>query len=96
MLPGAMACTVPPLKNSGDAPLLSAVGVAVMVTVAVDPDCSEIGPQLKLVLADPPLLQVPVLMLPEILVSGTWVTEGLKLPVITMLLAGSGPLFVIV
>ena len=67
-----------------------------MVTVAVDPDCNEIGPQLKLVLVEPPPVQVPVLMLPEILESGTPVTTALKLSVITMLLAGSGPLFVTV
>ena len=38
ILPGANAVIVPPLKDSGDAPVLLAVGVAVIVKVAVDPD----------------------------------------------------------
>jgi len=63
MFPGAIACTVPPLKFTGEFPLLLAVGVAVMVTVAVDPDCSEIGPQLMLVLEEVPAPHVPELML---------------------------------
>ena len=40
MFPGAIACTVPPLKSTGEFPLLFAAGVAVIVTVAVDPDCN--------------------------------------------------------
>ena len=61
MLPGPMACTVPPLKKMGEFPLLLGLGVAVMVTVAVDPDCKEIGPQLMLVLDELPFPQVPAL-----------------------------------
>ena len=97
ILPGAMACTVPPLKNTGDVPLLFAVGVAVMVSVAVDPDCSEIGPQLMLGLMEPLPLQVPApLRLPVTFESCTPVAERLISAVITMLLARSGPLFVTV
>jgi hypothetical protein len=84
------------LKNTGELPLLFAVGVAVIVTVAVDPDCSEIGPQLMPVLDDPPLPHVPEVMLAEMLVSGTPVTSVPRFAVITMLLARSGPLLVTV
>ena len=62
IFPGAIACTVPPLKFTGKFPVLLAVGVAVMVTVAVDPDCSEIGPQLMPVLEEFPAPHVPELM----------------------------------
>ena len=37
MFPGAIACTVPPLKVAW-LPLLFPVGVTLIVTVAVDPD----------------------------------------------------------
>jgi hypothetical protein len=91
-----MACTVPPLKGTAEfAPL--AVGVAVMVSVEVEPDCSEIGPQLILGFVDPLPLQVPApFRLPETFVSCTCVTERLKFAVITMPDARSGPLFVTV
>src|SRR5579864_8300913 len=87
MLPGAMAWIVPPLKNR-DVPLLFAVGVAVMVSVAVDPDCSEIGPQLMLGFVEPLPLQTPApFRLPVTFVSCTPVAERLMSAVITMLLA---------
>ena len=60
MLPGALICTVPPLKDSGEVPLGLALGTTTMTTVAVEPDCSEGRLQLtrKFALAPP---QVPVL-----------------------------------
>lgn len=96
ILPGATACTVPPLKDNGEAPLLFGVGVAVTLTVTVAPDCSDTGPQLMLALNDPPAPQVPVLMLALTLLRGIPVACGLKSARITMLLARSGPLFVTV
>jgi len=96
IFPCASACTVPPLKNTGELPLVLAVGVAVIVTVAVDPDCSEIGPQLMLLFAEPAAPQVPELMLALTLVMGTPVTCELRLAVITIPFARSGPLFVTV
>ena len=95
MFPGANAVTVPPLKDA-PLPLLLAVGVAVMVRVAVDPDCSEIGPQLILTFVVAPLPHVPELMLPLMFVSGMKVTPGLMSAVMVILLARSGPLLVIV
>ena len=62
MLPCAITCTVPPLKEMGELPLLFAAGVAVIVKVAVDPDCNEIGPQLMLELDEFPAPHVPELM----------------------------------
>src|SRR5437899_6816482 len=97
MLPGAMAWIVPPLKNTGDVPLLFAVGVAVIVSVAVDPDCKEIGPQLMLGFVEPLPLQVPApARLPVTFESCTPVAVRLKSAVTTILLARSGPLFVTV
>ena len=97
ILPGPMACTVPPLKDKAELALLLAVGVAVIVSVAVDPDCKEIGPQLMLGFEDPLPLHVPApLRLPETFDRGTCVTDVLKSAVITTLLARSGPLFVTV
>src|ERR1700758_1450276 len=69
MLSGEIACTVPPLKAVGFVELTEP-GVRVMVTVAVDPDCSETGPQLMLV-ADPPAPHVPELMVALTLLTGT-------------------------
>src|SRR5579884_1044182 len=96
MFPCPSACTVPPLKNTTPLALLPLldVGVAVIVTVAVDPACKETGPQVMLVFVDPPPPQVPELMLPLTFVSGTPVTWELRFADTTMLLAGSGPLFV--
>ena len=97
MLPGPIACTVPPLKNTGEVPLRFAVGVAVIVSVAVDPDCSEIGPQLMLGFVEPLPLHVPApFRVPETLLSCALVVDALKSAVTTMLLARSGPLFVTV
>src|SRR6516164_2442593 len=93
LLSAPIACTVPPLKKTGGSAVLLRVGVRVMVTVAVDPDCSVIGPQLMLVVV-PPAPQVPVLMLALTLLTGTPV--WLKLARIAILLARSGPLLVIV
>ena len=71
MLFGDSAIIVPPLNaKAWGVPVLGAVGVAVMVSVAVDPDCNEIGPQLIPMPVDP-APHVPVLMLPVMLVSGT-------------------------
>ena len=93
MLPGAMACTVPPLNDCGEDPLALIVGVAVIVTVAVEPEGSEIGPQLILVEVDPEP------HVPELIVADTAVKVippvncGDRLSVTTILLARSGPLF---
>ena len=83
---------MPPLKKTGGSAVLLRVGVRVIVTVAVDPDCNEIGPQLMLVLDEPPPPQVPVLMVALTLLTGTPVLA--KLARIATLLAKSGPLFV--
>jgi hypothetical protein len=93
-LPGPIACTDPPLNDDG-LPLLFAAGVAVMVTVAVEPACRGGRVQLTLVLVEPPP-QVPEVTLAVILLSGTPVTNGLTLSRTVMLLARSGPLFVTV
>lgn len=92
MFPGAKARIVPPL-NDTEFCALTDVGVAVIVKVAVDPACNEIGPQL-IPVPVLPAPQVPVLMLPVMLVSGTPV--AFMSARIVMLLARSGPLFVIV
>ena len=68
MLPGAIAEIVPPLNATEDEALTD-VGVAVIVSVAVDPACNEIGPQL-IPVPVLPAPQVPVLMLPVMFVSG--------------------------
>src|ERR1700745_3145736 len=95
MLPCAVTCTVPPLKDCGEVPLALALGTTTMTTVAVEPDCSEPRLQLttKFVVAPP---HVPVLAVADTNVSGMPVTAGLKLSVTAMLFARSGPLFVIV
>jgi len=92
MLPGAIAEIVPPLNATEDEALTD-VGVAVIVSVAVDPACNEIGPQL-IPVPVLPAPQVPALMLPVMLVSGTPVAAISAR--IVMLLARSGPPFVIV
>jgi hypothetical protein len=96
IFPGAIACTVPPLKNTGELPLLFAAGVAVIVTVAVDPDCREIGPQLMLVLDVVPAEQADEVMFAVMFENWTCVTVELRFAVTTMPLAESGPLFVTV
>jgi hypothetical protein len=95
ILPVATAITVPPLKDIEFVDVLfgGVLGVRVMVTVAVDPDCSVIGPQLMLVF-EPPAPQVPALMVALTLLMGTPV--WLKLARIAMLVAKSGPLLVTV
>src|SRR5215469_5075280 len=95
ILSAPIAITVPPLKEIELVAVLLAgvLGVRVMVTVAVDPDCRVIGPQLMLVFA-PPAPQVPELMLALTLLTGTPV--WLKLARIAILLARSGPLLVTV
>src|SRR5579872_1861374 len=95
MLPGPITCTVPPLKLPPSLPvLLLAVGVTTIVMVAVDPDCSDIGPQLTLPLVELLLVQLPELMLAELNVSGTIVAAELRSSVTVIPLARSGPLFV--
>jgi hypothetical protein len=95
ILSAPTAITVPPLNDIELVEVLfaGALGVRVMVTVAVDPDCRVIGPQLMLEFV-PPAPQVPVLMVALTLLMGTPV--WLKLARITMLVAKSGPLLVIV
>jgi hypothetical protein len=98
-----MACTVPPLKAAPEVfaqvvlfvlPVDVGVGLTTIVTVAVDPDCREIGPQLT----PPPVelapVHVPEVMLAETKVSGTIVAAALRLSVTVIPLARSGPLFV--
>src|SRR5712691_2534762 len=94
MFPCPIACTEPPL-NEGVLPLLVAVGVAEMIIVAVEPDCSEGRLQLTMVLVDAPP-QVPEVTLAVMAVRGTPVTAELRLSVTVMLLAKSGPLLVTV
>src|SRR5579859_3065771 len=94
ILPGPMTCTVPPL-NETCPPLLVDVGVAVIVTVAVDPDCNDGKLQLTTGFVEAPP-QVPELTLAVTLVNATFVTAWLILAVIEMLLAKSGPLLVTV
>src|SRR5579863_3465636 len=94
MLPGPITCTVPPL-NKTCPPVLVDVGVAVIVTVAVEPDCSEGRLQLTTGFVDAPP-HVPELTLAVTLVKATFVTVWLILAVMVMLLAKSGPLLVTV
>jgi len=93
MLPGPIACTVPPL-NDACAPVLLAVGVNTIVTVAVEPAWSVGRLQLMTVLVVETPLQVPPMMLAVTGVRGTPV--ALKLSVIVIPLARSGPLLVTV
>ena len=94
MFPGAIACTVPPLNACGEDPLLLIAGVAVTVTVAVDPEGREIGPQLILVEVDPEALHVPELIVADAEVKFTPpVYWGARLLMTSILLAKSGPLF---
>ena len=84
------------LNDCGEDPFALMVGVAVIVTVAVDPEGNEIGPQLKFVDED------PAPQVPELIVADTAVKLippvycGARLSVTTMLLARSGPLLVTV
>src|SRR4051812_38555369 len=94
MLPDAMASTVPPLNVSG-LPSLFAVGVAIMVTVAVEPDCNDGRVQLTLEFAET-APQLPAVTLGVMLVKGTCVSVEFKFAVTLMLFARSGPLFVTV
>lgn len=94
MLPGPITCTVPPLKLPPSLPLLLAVGVTTIVMVAVDPDCSDIGPQLTPPPVELLLVQLPELMLAELNVTGTIVAAELRSSVTVIPLAKSGPLFV--
>ena len=93
MLPGPIACTVPPLKVCGELPLVFGVGVTTTVIVAVDPDCNEGTLQLTTALVDAPP-QVPDVTLAETNVNGTMVIWELKLSVTVILVAKSGPVFV--
>src|SRR5215472_4035925 len=92
MLPALMTCTVPPLKVAW-LPLEFDVGVITMVTVAVEPACSEGRVQLTTELVETPP-QVPELVLADTKVTGTPVIEGLRLSVSVRLVARSGPLLV--
>jgi hypothetical protein len=76
--------------------VLGSLGVAVIVTVAVEPACNETGPQLMLVFDELPLPQVPELIVAVMLVNCTPVIAGSRLAVTVTPLARSGPLFVTV
>jgi len=91
MLPGAINCTVPPLKN-WESPEALPVGVTTIVTVAVDPAWREGKLQLTMAFVETPP-QVPELTLAETNVRGTPVTLEFKLSIRVMLFARSGPLF---
>src|SRR5579863_7549641 len=92
MLLGAFATTFPPL-NGAAPPLGLAVGVNTMVTVAVEPDCSDWILQDTLVEVEPPP-QVPEVALAETKVRGIAVVDGLMSSVTVMFEAKSGPLLV--
>src|SRR5215470_5626335 len=77
--------TAPPLK------LPAVVGVTVIVIGAVEPDCSGAIAQTRLTF--PEVCVQPEV---ELKVTGTPVTEGLRLAVTVMFVATSGPLLVTV
>jgi hypothetical protein len=95
MLPGPITCTEPPLKKAC-VPALFGVGVTTIVTVAVEPDCSEGRLQLTMEFVEPPPPQVPAVVLAETNVNGTIVFAGLRLSNNVMLVAKSGPVLVTV
>ncbi len=80
--------TAPPLK------LPAVVGVRTMVTVAVEPDCSDVIVQTAVLFPVAVWLQLPDVAVAEFKVTGTPV--ALRLSVTVMFVARSGPLFVMV
>ena len=94
ILPCPDTCTVPPL-NVAWLPLLFGLGITTIVIVAVEPDCKDGMLQLTVLAVDTPP-QVPEVVAADWKVSGTPVTVELRLSVTVILLARSGPLFVMV
>src|SRR5271154_6457885 len=84
--------TVPPLNCA--APPVDA-GITTSVTVAVEPDCSELITQPAVVDVEVPV-QVPAVAAMDCNPSGTLVISGRRSIVTLMLFARSGPLLVIV